>query len=112
MIHEDIARKLSRAARHLLVAHVDGTAPNVADNHHQATLATLMTAELVSFGPGEQSARPRFSRITENGREVLGYVLAEFAEALVRAGHLEAVPVALAPFKTPEPVNRRLTESA
>ena len=90
MDHRAVARRLSKAAAELLLDHVDGTAfveaPfTVHDPSRKRTALALMDSGLIRFvGYG---ARPSRTRITEDGRAVLCFVLADYADALTAAGY-------------------------
>jgi len=87
MWHEDVARRLSRAQRDLLIQHIDR--PQRYDRHN-ASFDALMAKRLLypvhPAGVADNSPRPRYTATTEDGRAVTGWVLAYYIEELVRAG--------------------------
>lgn len=108
MNHAAVAALMSKHKRDLLVSHVDGSAEiPVAlwgdDRGALRTSTALIAAGLLS--PVPAMPRPRFTRITEDGRMVLALILAEYAEALVRAGAEVAVgaPTAWPRLRAKEP---------
>ena len=108
MFHEQIAQRLSKHQRDMLVEHIDGklfvpvpvTLRNPARN--RSTLA-LIDAKLIRYSGHWRSDhnRPQSTRITDDGRQVLAIILAQYAEALIRAGHArQQVPGASSPLST------------
>lgn len=88
--HREVADQLSKPQRDRLVEHVDGAAwiePGIEadDVARMRSLTSLANLGLIRF-PHTASHRPRKSVITEDGRMVLAMVLADYAEALLRAG--------------------------
>lgn len=87
MNHARMASLLSRAQRNLLIKHIDGSfdVPVMV----QATTKSVERDRLVRKGliRPNRSTRPTKTLITEDGRRVLATLLAEYAEALVRAGY-------------------------
>jgi hypothetical protein len=72
-----------------LIAHVDGSAPYVVtDFFRLKTSRALLDHGLVSFYQATGSRHParRSTFITNDGRQVLACILAEYADALVAAG--------------------------
>jgi hypothetical protein len=75
--------------RNMLVDHIDGpvdmtlTDPRVIQGRN-----TLIDQGLLQTSP-PQAARPRITILTELGRMALAAILAEYADALVRAGFME-----------------------
>lgn len=89
-----IARKLTHDARDLLLRHINGQY-EVAFGERHATRITLVNLGLVQ---PERAHRPTRTMITDKGRLVLSTILANYADALVRAGYLNAVPITLVPL--------------
>lgn len=90
MDHADVARGLTRQLRELLIEHVNGgtyvEAPFDAQNkYRRRSMAVLMERQLIRFTGYK---RHNTTRITEDGRQVLAFILAEYAEALIRAGRI------------------------
>ena len=105
----DIVRQLPKPQRDSLVANIDGPLP-VKIGPDSATRASLLSKGLLRYVITNRhlSSRPHCTTMTEKGREVLATMLAEYAEALVRTGCLDAVPPikvprAAAPKIAPEP---------
>lgn len=92
--------KLSMAQRDLIIAHIDG--PQPAMIREGATRRFLMERGILISCNCDGVRRNRtqnihYTMITEDGRETMAQILADYAEALVRAGCLDAVPVSLIP---------------
>lgn len=86
MLHKAVARSLSQPQRELLIEHVDGSRSleiKVAVGKNNAARKVLIAKRLLR---PDRRERPTKTFITDDGREVLAYVLAEYADALVRAG--------------------------
>lgn len=88
MIHKSVAGSLRRTERDILIEHVDGSS----DVPVQFSVSDRQTARnrliLKGLLRADRIDRPRKTIITEDGRQVLAYVLADYAEALVRAGYV------------------------
>jgi hypothetical protein len=85
-----IARQISVVSRNFLIRHTNG--PVLIDNMDDwPARKALLTRSLIVLEP-RGAKRPTFSQITTFGRDVLCFILAEYAEALVRAGYLEEMP--------------------
>lgn len=84
--HQGLAATLSKGCRDLLVEHVDGSTyvevPVVAGERKAARQA-LLSRGLIRFR--QHSPRPTTTYITDDGRQVLCHVLADYIEALMRA---------------------------
>lgn len=88
MFHERIARNLAPGPRALLLAHIDGSVPiRVAER--AAARNSLMAKGLLR---SDRPNRPTKTLITDDGRQVLAWVLAECADALTRAGYGVVAP--------------------
>lgn len=82
-----IAAGLSRNCRELLIAHVDGGIyVHVGVSLTERRLARRCLFDLGLIRAANYGDRPHSTKITEKGRGVLCAVLAEYAEALMRAG--------------------------
>lgn len=83
---------LTRAMRDVLIEHLDGREVRlvVGDSHRQKTMASLLDRGMVR----PSHLRQRHTVITEPGRIALAKALADWAEALVRAGHSAESPAA------------------
>ena len=109
MLHKMVARALTQAQRELLIEHVDGSSSvevAIVVSDRNAARKILLSKGLIR---PDRHRPPKVTTITDDGRQVLAYVLAEYADALVRAGcvgiatPLEAKPsVPLAPDVEPE----------
>jgi hypothetical protein len=98
------ATELKPAARNLLIDHIDGDRP-VRRAEPVAAIGALLRRELIDYKPSGAIA-PTHSVITERGRVVLSFILAEYADALVRAGYLDRRPESLPPPLTVFPYRR------
>lgn len=89
MINDNLIKKLSNAQRNLLIQHIDSMVPvERTIGPLRMTFVSLMRLELIT-GKGP-SIRPRHTVLTMLGREVVATLLSEYAEALIRAGYLDA----------------------
>lgn len=101
MNHKNVARSLSRAQRNLLIAHIDGTndiAVPVFIKERTSARVGLISLKLI------RPDRPRWATkttITEDGRQVLATILADYAEALVAAGYDLSSPTITRPRAIP-----------
>ena len=101
MNHKNVARSLSRAQRNLLIAHIDGTndiAVPVFIKERTNARVGLISLKLI------RPDRPRWATkttITEDGRQVLATILADYAEALVAAGYGLSSPTITRPRAIP-----------
>jgi hypothetical protein len=97
--------KVSGAQRKMLLAHLDGPV-DVDVSQDGKTRWTLIQRGLITADAATpyRPARPKSTRITDRGRQVVAYVLAEYADALVAAGYLDAET----PPETPLQILRRL----
>lgn len=93
MWHEGLAKRLSRAQRDMLIQHIDRPQPAVVDPNKK-TRDRLVEMKLLKLcGADGQSLGPRLmttthTRLTDDGREVLGWILAGYVEMLMAAGCL------------------------
>lgn len=88
MIHRNIANALRRTERDLLIEHVDGSKDVPAQvyvGHNQSPRNSLILKGLVR---PDRRKRATKTLITEDGRQVLAYILGEYADALIRAGYV------------------------
>lgn len=102
---------LSIAQRDLVIAHIDG--PQPAAVKEGLTRRFLMERGILiscdrDGAPRNRTQNVHYTMITEDGRATMAQILADYAEALVRAGHLFAVPISLVPV----PEIKRLSEPA
>src|SRR5579863_25172 len=82
-------RRLSAAQRNLLIDHIDGPVDvSLINRWDKSARRGLISTRLLEGHP-RGSIRPRQTTLTERGREALGMVLGDYADALVRAGLLE-----------------------
>jgi hypothetical protein len=89
MNHADVAEGLTRPKRELLLEHIDGGAFIPAPISlrllaRRQTMESLINAGLIRKD-GYKS--PRQTLVTEDGRMVMAFVLASYAEALIGAGY-------------------------
>lgn len=84
-ITQGFVRGLRIAQRELIVKHVNGPQPFIAFGDKQSIVA-LMSLNLLK---GDAHHRPRFTMLTETGREAAAMILGQYADALVEAGCLE-----------------------
>ena len=96
--------KMSIAQRDLLIAHIDG--PQPAAVKEGPTRHSLMDRKMLKSCDRNGSPRNRtlpihYTAITDLGRDTMAEILAEYAEALIKAGCLEpsAVEISLMPFQ-------------
>jgi hypothetical protein len=83
----------SIAMRDVLLDHVDGSCPYVPDDAvRRLSIVALLKREFLRFtppgSPGPIPFRPTHTYITSRGREALAFLLADYADALTRAGIL------------------------
>lgn len=96
--------KMTIAQRDLIVAHIDG--PQPAAVKKRLTRLSLMDRKMLrscdrTGSPRNRSLTVHYTAITDLGRETMAEILAEYAEALIKAGCLEpsAVEISLMPFQ-------------
>ena len=83
-----VPRWLSAQMRDVLIEHIDQRcAVDIHDWVRMASLRALIDRRLIAFMHEHRSLRMVESYITDAGREVLAAVLADYADALIRAGH-------------------------
>jgi hypothetical protein len=98
MQHKKIAYELRHSQRDLLIEHVDGSVdvpvPVYINERTSARLGLIQKGLLRA----DRGPRPTKTIITEDGRMVLAFVLADYAETLLRAGYTGlASPVDMRP---------------
>ena len=100
--HRDLAARLNKARRDLLLEYVDGdrfldVAVDRRNGNRDRTLCWAVDVGLIEYGGYKDH---RLSRLTEDGRLVLAYILASYADGLIQAGFAlrpaGAVPPAIA----------------
>jgi hypothetical protein len=80
-------RRLTKAQRDLLIDHVDGEVPVIlANNHYISTIRNSLMKMGLLKSSTPHTNWPRATLLTERGRLALSMVLADYADALVRAG--------------------------
>jgi hypothetical protein len=89
MPSKTFVHNLSTAQRDLLIRHIDRAVDVVICDQPRSREALLKTGLLKPELPGPQP-KPRRTVLTEKGRRAVAMILAEYAEALVAAGYLEA----------------------
>lgn len=104
--------KLSIAQRDLIIAHIDGPQPAMVKEG--PTRKFLMGRGILISCRRDGTPRNRmqavhYTMITDDGRETMAQILADYAEALVRAGCLDphAVPLTIIPFAVETVETRR-----
>jgi hypothetical protein len=104
--------QLTALQRNMLINHIDGTVDVTLHDHNLVQVrGSLLRNGMIK---GATPFRPRATMLTERGRYALAAVLAHYAEALVRAGVLEARPIdILAQIKRrPPTVSPEMAEKA
>ena len=91
------AGRLSRHMRQMLVAHVRENQPidymiGPVESLVRRACQGLLRRELIRYDQ-PQSNRPKFTVLTDLGRETACYVLGEYADGLVTAGILDRPPI-------------------
>lgn len=98
------ARRLTRAQALKLMAHIDRPQQCFAEQRH--TTGLMLQAGLLQGCNAEgipKAWRPaRWTKITDEGRAVLGHLLADYAEALIKIGFHEH----LTEIERPSPVKK------
>jgi hypothetical protein len=88
-----ITASLTTVQRNMIIAHIDRPQPVIAGLNTK-TRAFLIENRILTgdFPPGycATNASMKRTKLTDFGREVLASILANYAEALVRTGYLEA----------------------
>lgn len=105
MSSREIAVRMPKPQRDLLIAHVDGPQP-LTISHESMVRNALLARDLLRFD-NRASLRPKSTHLTDLGREVLCAILGDYADALVRCGALETIPtivLRLAPKIAPETI--------
>ncbi len=113
MDHRVVARKLSKAAAELLLEHVDGTAfveATIRVTDTPRVRLGLIAARLLRYT--QYGPRPQATTITEDGRAVLCFVLAAYADALTAAGYAVAPARPTAIMETARALSHALIEPA
>lgn len=79
---------ITPAVRDILIEHIDGAIPYVRriDGGRRRAWEAAVANGLVVFGP-PNAKPPKYTRMTERGREELAKALGDWADALVRAQH-------------------------
>lgn len=92
-------RSVTNPMRNVLIDHIDGPVPIDTMSPRHKCVVAMVERGWLSYehaGPdgmrGLPKARPRWSRITEAGRAVLARLLADYAEALIRAHYMAESP--------------------
>ena len=93
---QEEAGRLSRSMRQILVAHVRENQPvdytiGPIEGLFRRACHALLSRDLIRYDH-PQSPRPKFTILTDLGRETVCYVLGEYADGLVTAGVLERPP--------------------
>ena len=91
-------RQLTTLQRDMLIDHIDGEIEIVAV-HLKNVRNSLIRIGLLAGSP-QYSKRPRATILTEPGRQAVGIILGQYADALVRAGLLESPIMVLMQLKT------------
>ena len=98
MYHKTVASNLSNAQRRHIVGMVDGPKPYVeaidaSERKTRLSLFNLRLIRLCTEAGHAVGVGAKFYCMTEDGRAVLCFVLAEYAEALIRAQEAEFVAI-------------------
>lgn len=103
-----VAHYLSSAQRDMLIEHVEGIKLiwlGVIRTERATTRSVLIALNLIRWN--KSTPRPTHTRITDDGRCVLGFVLGAYVDALVAAGYGVSEPQGKTPwpqcFKTDQP---------
>jgi hypothetical protein len=108
--------QLTGKQRQMLIDHIDGPLDITTRDAHLIPVRNSLIASgmLRPDTPAHIGLRPRTTILTERGRFALAAILANYAEALVRAGMMEARPIdILAQIKrSPRPVSPEAAEQA
>lgn len=88
-ITKAFVRRLSVVQREVLIEHVAGAKAVVVSKQGDEGYSTVLKLISLQLVRGDHHHRPRFTMLTEAGREAAAMVLAEYADALVAAGCLE-----------------------
>lgn len=96
MHHKDVAAGLSNAQRALLIEHVDGGAfvPAPISVRLMARRQTTESLQRLGLLRLDGYKSPKSTSVTDDGRMVMALVLAEYADALMRAGYVVREAVA------------------
>lgn len=96
-----LMKNLSTVQRSKLVEHVPGPVPVIRSDRNKINdyliVDALRRLGLVSMIP-RQSSIPTHSQLTPSGREAAAKILAEWADALVAMGALEARPIEIVQY--------------
>lgn len=104
---------LSHARRNFIIEHIDGPRRALASDHvtRAPLIATKVLRSCDENGVEKQTRELiKFTMLTDEGRDVLAHILADYADKLIRAGCLEpdAVPVTIIPFAVETVETRRV----
>lgn len=100
---QQFVRDLTQFQRDMIVSHVDGALDCTVANHHLTGVRNSLIRLGLLRGLGSRQAalkRPRATELTEQGRMVLGTILAWYADSLARAGLGETPMQVLARLKS------------
>lgn len=87
-ISDGLVKRLTQHQRDLLVEHIDGEVEIARASHLVPVRNSLMRTGMLK--PAQTgTTRPKGTLLTERGRQVVGMILGEAADQLVRAGLLE-----------------------
>jgi len=100
--------RLTVTMRDILIEHVDGASPirvrGLSTNYRRAQRALIRRKFLIVHPPSHLVIRPIETRITEAGRQALAALLADYADALVRAQVIrDLMPAMTESAPKPEP---------
>jgi len=84
---EYVIKKLTKLQREFLIDHVDGMRPFIDQPVDNQVRESLITRHMIRYEPDIRSrlGRPDGTVLTDDGRSALGYVLGDYADALIRA---------------------------
>jgi hypothetical protein len=84
---------MPKAQRDFLIEHVNGL-QTIDVGEDTRTRTALFARDLIRYvGAGRSTERPHFTALTDLGREVVCSILGDYADALVKSGCLEEVPL-------------------
>jgi hypothetical protein len=88
-ISETELRKLTVCQRNMLIGHIDGEVDVTICDPHKVQSRNALIGQGYLRGSPTGAVRPRTTVLTERGRAMLGMVLGDYADALIRAGILD-----------------------
>lgn len=103
-MHEQMAADMPTPAKDWLIRHIDHPI-KISTDYRRSTANYLLRRGLVRACRPEGgvmiTTRPMMTELTEDGRMVVGWVLARYADALIAAGALERQHLIMSPPLAP-----------